>query len=35
MLRGIPTVIDNERIKGFSDVINKTNIKILDMQYAN
>jgi len=35
VLRGIPTVIDDERIKGFSDVINKTNIKILDMQYAN
>ncbi|MBS9721365.1 substrate-binding domain-containing protein [Tianweitania sp. BSSL-BM11] len=35
VLRGIPTVIDDERIKGFSDVIAKTNIKILDMQYAN
>lgn len=35
VLRGIPTVIDDERIKGFSDVIAKTNIKILDIQYAN
>ncbi|MDF1631136.1 substrate-binding domain-containing protein [Mycoplana sp. MJR14] len=35
VLRGIPTVIDDERIKGFSDVIEKTNIKILDIQYAN
>lgn len=35
VLRGIPTVIDDERIKGFSDVIDKTNIKILDIQYAN
>lgn len=35
VLRGIPTVIDDERIKGFSDVIAGTKIKILDMQYAN
>lgn len=35
VLRGIPTVIDDERIKGFSDVIAKTDIKILDIQYAN
>lgn len=35
VLRGIPTVIDDERIKGFSDVIAKSNIKILDIQYAN
>ncbi|MDM7852453.1 substrate-binding domain-containing protein [Pseudochrobactrum kiredjianiae] len=35
VLRGIPTVIDDERIKGFSDVIDKSNIKILDIQYAN
>lgn len=35
VLRGIPTVIDDERIKGFSDVVNKSNIKILDIQYAN
>ncbi|CAM3907515.1 substrate-binding domain-containing protein [Bordetella tumulicola] len=35
VLRGIPTVIDDERIKGFTDVINGTDIKILDIQYAN
>ncbi|AEC21266.1 putative ABC transporter, periplasmic solute-binding protein [Pusillimonas sp. T7-7] len=35
VLRGIPTVIDDERIKGFTDVIGKTNIEILDIQYAH
>lgn len=35
VLRGIPTVIDDERIKGFTDVMSKTDIKILDIQYAN
>lgn len=35
VLRGIPTVIDDERIQGFSDVMAQTNIKILDVQYAN
>ena len=35
VLRGIPTVIDDERIKGFSDVIDQSKIKILDIQYAN
>lgn len=35
VLRGIPTVIDDERIKGFSDVMAATKIKILDIQYAN
>ena len=35
VLRGIPTVIDDERIKGFQDVIDKSDIKILDIQYAN
>ncbi|MGY9048477.1 ABC transporter substrate-binding protein [Puniceibacterium antarcticum] len=35
VLRGIPTVIDDERIKGFTEVIDKSNIKILDIQYAN
>ncbi|PCJ04598.1 MAG: ABC transporter substrate-binding protein [Rhodobacteraceae bacterium] len=35
VLRGIPTVIDDERIKGFSDVIAESDIKILDVQYAN
>jgi ribose transport system substrate-binding protein len=35
VLRGIPTVIDDERIKGFTDVMGSTNIEILDIQYAN
>ncbi|TNC64894.1 substrate-binding domain-containing protein [Rubellimicrobium roseum] len=35
VLRGIPTVIDDERIQGFTEVIDGTNIKILDIQYAN
>jgi ribose transport system substrate-binding protein len=33
--RGIPTVIDDERIKGFQDTIKGTNIKVLDMQYTH
>lgn len=35
VLRGIPTVIDDERIKGFTDVIEPSDINILDIQYAN
>jgi len=35
VLRGIPTVIDDERIQGFSDFIAETDIEILDIQYAN
>jgi len=35
VLRGIPTVIDDERIKGFTEVMEGTNIEILDIQYAN
>lgn len=35
VLRGIPTVIDDERIQGFTDVMKNTNIEILDIQYAN
>lgn len=35
VLRGIPTVIDDERIQGFSEVIEQSDIKILDIQYAN
>lgn len=35
VLRGIPTVIDDERIKGFEDTIKGTDIKILDIQYAH
>ncbi|MGZ9810129.1 substrate-binding domain-containing protein [Pseudoroseicyclus sp. H15] len=35
VLRGIPTVIDDERIQGFQEVIEQSNIEILDIQYAN
>ncbi|WP_062014549.1 substrate-binding domain-containing protein [Aureimonas sp. AU4] len=35
VLRGIPTVIDDERIKGFQDGLKGSDIKILDIQYAN
>lgn len=35
VLRGIPTVIDDERIQGFTEVIEETDIEILDIQYAN
>lgn len=35
VLRGIPTVIDDERIQGFTEVIEETNINIMDIQYAN
>ncbi len=35
VLRGIPTVIDDERIQGFTDVIETSEIEILDIQYAN
>ena len=35
VLRGIPTVIDDERIKGFQDAIKGTEMKVLDIQYAN
>lgn len=35
VLRGIPTVIDDERIKGFQDGIQGSDLKILDIQYAN
>ena len=35
VLRGIPTVIDDERIKGFQDAIKGTDMKVLDIQYAN
>ncbi|NMG41109.1 substrate-binding domain-containing protein [Chelativorans sp. ZYF759] len=35
VLRGIPTVIDDERIQGFTEVIEQTNINIMDIQYAN
>ncbi len=36
VLRGIPTVIDDERIQGFQDTIARApSIKVLDIQYAN
>ena len=35
VLRGIPTVIDDERIEGFEDGIAGSDLKILDIQYAN
>ncbi len=35
VLRGIPTVIDDERIQGFEEGLEGSNIKILDIQYAN
>ncbi|MBZ9754543.1 substrate-binding domain-containing protein [Mesorhizobium sp. ESP6-5] len=35
VLRGIPTVIDDERIKGFQDAIAGTGLKVLDIQYAH
>lgn len=35
VLRGIPTVIDDERIQGFKDGIAGSDLKILDIQYAN
>jgi ribose transport system substrate-binding protein len=35
VLRGIPTVIDDERIKGFQDTIKGTGLKVLDIQYAH
>jgi len=35
VLRGIPTVIDDERIQGFTEVMDGTDIEILDIQYAN
>ena len=34
VLRGIPTVIDDERIQGFQDALKGSDIKILDIQYA-
>ncbi|HYG88400.1 MAG TPA: ABC transporter substrate-binding protein [Azospirillum sp.] len=35
VLRGIPTVIDNQRVDGFMKEIEGTQIKVLGMQYAN
>ncbi len=35
VLRGKPTVIDNERVEAFMEVIADTNIEVLDMRHAN
>ncbi|GED21584.1 ABC transporter substrate-binding protein [Halomonas halmophila] len=35
VLRGIPTVIDDERVQGFQEALEGSDINILDMQYAN
>ncbi len=35
VLRGIPTVIDNQRVEGFQAAIEGSDIEILDMEYAN
>ncbi|MDR5906995.1 ABC transporter substrate-binding protein [Franzmannia qiaohouensis] len=35
VLRGIPTVIDEERVQGFQEAIEGSEINILDMQHAN
>ncbi|MDQ3459580.1 MAG: ABC transporter substrate-binding protein [Deinococcota bacterium] len=35
VLRGIPTVIDNERVDAFMEVVEPTNVNVLGMEYAN
>lgn len=35
ILRGIPTVIDEERVEGFMKAIEGTDIEVLDMKHAN
>ena len=35
VLRGIPTVIDNQRVEGCMEVLDQTNIEVLAMEYAN
>jgi ribose transport system substrate-binding protein len=35
VLRGIPTVIDNQRVEGCMEVLEETNIEVLAMEYAN
>jgi len=35
VLRGIPTVIDDERVQGFQAGLKGSDIKIIDMQYGN
>ena len=35
VLRGIPTVIDNQRVEGCMEVLDETDIEVLAMEYAN
>src|SRR5690606_6893686 len=35
VLRGIPTTIDNERYDAFMELVEQTDIEVLDSQYAN
>jgi ribose transport system substrate-binding protein len=35
VLRGLPTVIDDQRFDGFMELIKNTQIKVLDSKYAN
>jgi ribose transport system substrate-binding protein len=35
VLRGMPTVIDNQRFDAFMDIIKTSDIKVLDSKYAN
>lgn len=35
VLRGIPTVIDDQRVEAFMEVIKDTDIEVLDMKHAN
>jgi ribose transport system substrate-binding protein len=35
VLRGIPTVIDNQRVDGCMEVLEETDIEVLAMEYAN
>jgi ribose transport system substrate-binding protein len=35
VLRGIPTVIDDERVKNFEEAVKGSGIRIIDKQYAN
>jgi len=35
VLRGIPTAIDNERFDAFMELVEPTNIEVLDSRYAN
>lgn len=35
VLRGIPTVIDNQRVEGCMEVLEETDVEVLAMEYAN